>query len=518
MTLRTMSKITAILTLATIVGFVIWGGYTRNWTWTGLSARTVPKSPYEEYYPMKTAWDWMQLLMIPFFIAIIGFWFNQAMKRDEAARALEGQREEGLRKYFDSMTELLLGTGQGTSGAGETLNTKPSPTAQTLARARTLTVLPGLDGKRKGQLLRFLLESKLIARSLAGGAKLEDQGFISLDGFDLRGADLREVSLKGINLSGTDLRKADLTRSDLYLSGIDEETRLDQHWRFVWQVVNYQISRLQKADLHGAYLRERFFPYTDLRSADLREADLRGALFFSADLRGADLRGARLQGADMTYVKISRWTRIEPKWRRVCEIAAGVSTAVDLRKADLREACLKVASLEKRDLREADLTDANLSGSNLEESDLRNSKIYFTKLDGARLTKAKLSGASVLMANLSEAILDDADLTGLSISHSNLKSAKLRRANLEGSDLESCDLRGADLTGATLKQAKLRQVELSSAVLTDADLSGADLSFAKLDNANLDHANFSGATISEEQLRSAASVKDATMPNGTKSG
>src|SRR5207248_1667757 len=96
-------------------------------------------------------------------------------KRAETEReiASDNQREAALQAYLDSMTELLLHENLGSSEAGDKV--------RNIARIRTLTVLPRLDPKRKGNVLRFLIEADLI----------NNEGtIIKLEGADLSGVHL----------------------------------------------------------------------------------------------------------------------------------------------------------------------------------------------------------------------------------------------------------------------------------------------------------------------------------------
>jgi hypothetical protein len=82
---------------------------------------------------------------------------------------------------------------------------------RTLARARTLTVLRRLDGKRKGSVLKFLSESRLID---------EEDPVLYLAGTDLLGAsliggELRRAYLSGAYLSGAYLIGAHLIGTNL---------------------------------------------------------------------------------------------------------------------------------------------------------------------------------------------------------------------------------------------------------------------------------------------------------------
>ncbi len=155
----------------------------------------------------KTIWDLLQLLIVPALLAGLALWFNnQASIRDKQI-AEDRAREEALQSYLDGFEGLLLQYDLRTS--------EPGDEVRSVARARTLTVLRGLNGARKGALLQFLYESRLIDK---------DNAVINLDGADLRGGDLFFADLRGVDLYFADLDGADLDGADLRganLSGAD---------------------------------------------------------------------------------------------------------------------------------------------------------------------------------------------------------------------------------------------------------------------------------------------------------
>jgi hypothetical protein len=199
----------------------------------------------------KTLWDLLQLLIVPLALAGIGFWFTWQQdvrqqdledRRAESARYVEEQRAQdaALQAYLDQMSALLI---------DKNLRTTEDSAVLSAARARTLTVLPGLDGHRKRSVLVFLAESQLIHR---------DSHIVWLVGADLSKLDMRSRANLGWNLSETVLHGTDLS----------------------------------DADLHRVVLRESALSNTDLSGADLSEADLTGADLTDAVLSGADLSGA----------------------------------------------------------------------------------------------------------------------------------------------------------------------------------------------------------------------------------
>jgi DNA segregation ATPase FtsK/SpoIIIE-like protein len=183
----------------------IFAGYWFHWSWTG--------------FLNKTLWDWLQLLIIPVVLAIGGFWLNQIQKNREerttAQRAenerkaaeqhaelerelaRDNQREAALQDYIDKMSELLLHE--------QLADELPSDPQESIARARTVTVLRILDPNRRGSLIRFLSQAGILTKCI------EDK----LAGIDLRGADLDHVNFSKINLRETDLGGANLSSADL---------------------------------------------------------------------------------------------------------------------------------------------------------------------------------------------------------------------------------------------------------------------------------------------------------------
>ena len=206
---------------------VVFGGYYFEWKWTG--------------YPKRTPWDWMDLLIVPVVLAIGGYWFTSSQNQATQAAAERRTQDEALQAYLDVMSQLLTDEKRPLRRAqiGDSLSS--------VARARTVTVLPRLDGERKARVVQFLYESGLIAKK---------RPIIDLLRADLRGADLQDAGLRGADLQGANLNGADLFMADLK-----------------WADLSF-------ADLRGA----------DLRSVDLLEADISNTKLRGADLRRASLR------------------------------------------------------------------------------------------------------------------------------------------------------------------------------------------------------------------------------------
>jgi uncharacterized protein YjbI with pentapeptide repeats len=301
---------TIIVALFAFIIF-IFAVYTFGWGWTGFNGgygQVTTHTPAKDTVlpPAKTLWDWLQLLIIPFVLAIGGFLLNRLQKdREEKAivkrekderkaakkrasvereAALDNQREVALREYIDKLSELLLKERLRDSQEGDEV--------RSVARARTIAILRQLDKNRKVIVLQFLHQAKLIAA---------DTLIIPLDDADLREVDLGVMSFVKAAMNKTRLNRANFQNA--FLIGI--------HLRWAdltganLSRANISQANLEKAILYQANLSEAYLYKTNLSGADLREAELD-----HADLGRATLREAKLDGADLQEAKLEGATGI----------------------------------------------------------------------------------------------------------------------------------------------------------------------------------------------------------------
>jgi len=193
----------------------------------------------------KTLWDWFNLLGVLAIPVVVGFgavWFTIRQGKVADAENKDNQQEAALQAYIDKISELLLH-----EHLGESLG---NPQVETIARARTATVLRIVDPVRRGSLIRFLSQAGILIKCT--------QKEKAMAGLDLHGADLSQLNLRSTDLTYANLSGAYLSESDLS---------------------------------------EAFLIGTNLSGASLWMADLSGA-----DLTGANLRGTTLIGAFAKYV------------------------------------------------------------------------------------------------------------------------------------------------------------------------------------------------------------------------
>ncbi len=160
--------------------------------WTGFADFITPNG---DYVRGKTLWDWLELFIIPIVLAVGAFLLNRSEREIERQRAEErtkleheiatdSQKEAALQSYLDRMADLLL---------KEKLRTTKNTEVREIAKIRTLTVLKGLDGKRKRMVLFFLKQAGLVRK---------EKPIIVLGGADFSNADLRNFGLDDVSLTG----------------------------------------------------------------------------------------------------------------------------------------------------------------------------------------------------------------------------------------------------------------------------------------------------------------------------
>ncbi len=238
----------------------------------------------------KSGWDWFLFLWaflsalgtiaIPFVIwnftqqqAQLSITASERQHQTDLQIAQDQQRATTLQTYIDNIQDLLLNH--------NLLKSKPDDDVAILARARTLTALGGLDTDRKGRLLQFLYEAKLIGFE-------DSHSKIHGPIIDLSGADLSDATLSGATLSGATLSGADLLSADLENAHLDGAILVGAHLNF---------ADLNGATLSGATLSGAIFIHADLTSTDLTSTDLNGAILSGAYLLGAVLNDAKLSRA-----------------------------------------------------------------------------------------------------------------------------------------------------------------------------------------------------------------------------
>ncbi|MGQ4647210.1 pentapeptide repeat-containing protein [Lyngbya aestuarii] len=358
----------------------------------------------EPSFNQKKSRSWSAFIIPSLIISLFGSLIALVLINHQNKLAEDLAHQQILSGYFNSMKEIIINPSQ------ETINSNNK--TQRVVRATTLTTLRRFgisekDGNRKGQLVLFLYETKLI------GCLNCQQSLIKLNTADLKSANFEAFRLTDIDLIGADLRNA-----------------------------NLRDTQLLGADLNDSNLKQ-----ADLTGANLRYADLTNAILTKANLKQADLTGVNLRYADLTNAKL-----INAK----------------LKNAYLRGANLSKADLSNTDLTGAFYTEETKLPANIDpdqqkmrpvgaQADLRNANLSYADLKNANLKSADLKNANLMVA----------DLRGANLSGANLSNVQLRYADLRGADLRGANLSGADLKGANLANIKPGNANLCNATMPD---------------------------------------------------
>jgi len=76
-----------------------------NHPWTGFAGYQLQNG---EFVPMKTLWDWLDLLIVPLVLAIGAFLLDGSRKRSEREVESDRQKQEILDGFFAHISLLLL--------------------------------------------------------------------------------------------------------------------------------------------------------------------------------------------------------------------------------------------------------------------------------------------------------------------------------------------------------------------------------------------------------------------------
>ncbi len=264
----------------------------------------------------------IQLIIAPTFLiagaiiaAFVMIWVNILQSRNQQKLAqvrdqtdydlaINKQREDELQAYLDRMTDLLL--------EKHLRESKPDDEVRYIARARTVSLLRGLDPARKRIVIQFLQESGLIRKNSGSLIINADLSSVDLSNADLREADLTSVNLSGANLREANLKEANLNKADLrkvnlLFASLDGATLLGAELgRANLQGASLANANLSSADLYQANLSKAHLYRSNLRRARLHEAKLHDTYLGQANLSGAILDGADLSEAVLSKAIVTK--------------------------------------------------------------------------------------------------------------------------------------------------------------------------------------------------------------------
>ncbi len=150
-------------------------------------------------FETKSFWDWMQLLLIPITIVIIGTIFQFSENRTDREIGKERVQQETLNSYLNSMGTLIVNGG---------LDQPQTVQVMRARTAATIRVLANID--HRNAVFGFLRDADLIGRRMAqdGNDDTQPNGPKPV-------ALLKRIVLRGVNLAEAFLYEASLTAASL---------------------------------------------------------------------------------------------------------------------------------------------------------------------------------------------------------------------------------------------------------------------------------------------------------------
>jgi len=228
--------------------------------WTGFGKNVID----EKVSPAKTLWDWLDLLIIPVALGLIGWAYSQIEKVKTQNREEERKQNEILESFLETMTKLIM---------EHNLRSKPSQQTLAIARARINIAFNNINKLRKGQILQFLYESDLI----------DPKPILPLLGANLQDAILDEIVLGKSEIKGAFFNRASIQRANL-------------------KGANFIGCDFSQANFSNSLLNNANLSYTNLSESKLKHMDLTSVNFEGSNLSGADLRGSKILKAQLDSI------------------------------------------------------------------------------------------------------------------------------------------------------------------------------------------------------------------------
>lgn len=251
----------------------------------------------------KKIWDWLELLIIPLAIALIGIYFtrtereterefNHSKLHTEINIAKDKSDELKFMDFQDKISNLVI---------DHKINDLDSliPVVSTIARARIFTLSHTIDARFKGNLILFIYELGLI---------LKDNPVVNLDDVHLANTHLFWKNLDEIDLSRALMVESDITSTSFDNAKFKVTIAADSDFRFCSFV---------DADLSHALLTNCNFVEANFTNAVFNNSLLYDSKFDDAILDKADLSKAHISEAQLANAKSMIDTKLPEKFAEV---------------------------------------------------------------------------------------------------------------------------------------------------------------------------------------------------------
>ncbi len=190
-------------------------------------------------------------------------------------------------------------------------------------------------------------------------------------------------------------------------------------------------------------------------------------------------------------------------------------------RCDLNELNLSPEILEDDDYSAAVLTGAYVYGSSIERLDFSSVSAQQLQGLGLMLHDNELSHADFSYADLPNLKVtlwnrgQNVTFVGATLDEGNFSYSHFDAPNFFEASMSHAVLYQVNWPSANLQGTRLRNANLTYASLVSANLQNANLTDALLSHADFTNANLLNAIVTDEQLANAASICNATLPDGS---
>lgn len=249
---------------------------------------------------------YLNYLLLSISILTISYYIlNLRFRVQDKNEVLEKEQRNQIQKYMETMSSYIIDN--------KLLDTKIHPenpdqkSVQDMAQTWTVAELQNATGKGKGEIIKFLIDKKLIVARIKGG----DIGpQIYLNNANLDHIDLHETFGLRECLTVKSIRSANFSKSQYNLSNFNSNDFSHSNFNNAkFRECFFDTSKFIKASMKESKFRKCDLQDCDFNRADLRNAEfidetkLMDARFNKTILKNTIFKDVNISNADFTKVK-----------------------------------------------------------------------------------------------------------------------------------------------------------------------------------------------------------------------
>jgi len=321
----------------------------------------------------RKAWDWLEIAIIPIVLGFLVIHFEKKQRESEIAieheregreKVLEEKRREReeyqanknraqmiFESYIDRMTSLILDYGllQDRKDNNEDIE---------IAKTRTRSVMRTLDEQWRGEVVRFVIETKI--------------AILAKDIFHLtkfNGADLYKIDFKGMYLQNSDFSGCNLFRAD-----------------FTAADTNFSI-----------------FENATLRTAVFKDSEAFGCKFVNTDIKNVNFLNCKISHSDFTNA-FAENTRFSSKPAFYVDFTSTNLQKSEFSKMEISDTSFENANLNKSTFNNVDFRDVSFLNADLTDVDFTDCTFKRCNMKDANLSGVEFfEGFQSIDTNFNEA-------------------------------------------------------------------------------------------------------------------